>query len=153
MTRKQQAGFTLIELMIVVAIIGILAAIAIPRYQDYTARAQATEALNLASGLKTEVSEYYASEGEFPSVSDLNYSAATDINGTYVLSVDVDGGDGTTAGSGLITATMRSTGVAADLRGKKIYLEPTVNSGAISWACETDASNLAVVPTNCRTTH
>ena len=63
---KKQQGFTLIELMIVVAIIGILAAIAIPAYQDYTIRAQVSEGLSLASGAKAAVSEYYMDSGDFP---------------------------------------------------------------------------------------
>ena len=144
MTRKQQAGFTLIELMIVVAIIGILAAIAIPRYQDYTARAQATEALNLASGLKTEVAEYYSSEGALPDSDDLGYAAAgTDTTGNYVQKVVV--------ASGTITATMKGTGVASDLQGKEIVLKPnTTGSGSITWECSTNAANESVVPQNCR---
>ncbi|MGO2503237.1 MAG: pilin [Cobetia marina] len=150
MTRKQQAGFTLIELMIVVAIIGILAAIAIPRYQDYTARAQATEALNLASGLKTEVSEYYASEGTFPTTAQLGYATDDEISGSYVASVGVTGGDDSVEGAGVIKATMKSNGVAQDLKGAELYLTPSVNNGSISWGCSTNASNTAVVPTNCR---
>jgi type IV pilus assembly protein PilA len=145
MTRKQQAGFTLIELMIVVAIIGILAAIAIPRYQDYTARAQATEALNLASGLKTEVAEYYSSEGALPTSTQLGYeSDGSDTTGNYV--------DNVVVAAGVIRATMKSAGVASDLQGKKIVLTPnTTGEGSITWGCSTDATNLSVVPQNCRT--
>ena len=70
-----QKGFTLIELMIVVAIIGILAAIAIPAYQNYTIRAQVTEGLNLADGWKTSVGEFYAQNGTFPAGSSTAGSA------------------------------------------------------------------------------
>src|SRR6266849_7249519 len=67
--KQVQKGFTLIELMIVIAIIGILAAIAIPAYQNYTIRAQVTEGMNLADGWKTSISEYYAQNGAFPTCS------------------------------------------------------------------------------------
>ena len=88
---KKQQGFTLIELMIVVAIIGILAAIAIPAYQDYTIRAQVSEGLNLAGGAKAAVSEYTMDTGNFPvDNTEAGISAAaTDINGKYTTSVTV----------------------------------------------------------------
>nr|ADI23793.1 Tfp pilus assembly protein, major pilin PilA [uncultured gamma proteobacterium HF4000_47G05] len=81
-------GFTLIELMIVVAIIGVLAAIAIPQYQNYVARAQASEAFSLASGAKTAVAEYFMLNGTFPADNGTaGLSEATDISGNYVESV------------------------------------------------------------------
>ncbi len=87
---KKQQGFTLIELMIVVAIIGILAAIAIPAYQDYTIRAQVSEGLNLAGGAKAAVSEVVMDSGTFPTTNVLaGLSTNTDINGKYVVSVTV----------------------------------------------------------------
>jgi len=145
MKKQMQAGFTLIELMIVVAIIGILAAIALPAYQDYTARAQSTEALNLAGGLKTQVVEYYSDQGAWPAITDLGYTAATDVTGKYVASVDVS--DTT----GAITATMKGTGVSANLSGKTVVLTPSVASaGSITWACSSDATNKNVIPAACR---
>jgi type IV pilus assembly protein PilA len=84
--RNSTNGFTLIELMIVVAIIGILAAIAIPAYQNYTVRAQVTEGLNLADGWKTAIAEYYANNGTWPTTANLTGTASS--TGKYVKSVD-----------------------------------------------------------------
>src|SRR5688572_13556895 len=99
MMKTVQKGFTLIELMIVVAIIGILAAIAIPAYSDYTIRAQVTEGLNLASSAKSAVSETYGSNGTWPTTnSGAGIDAAGNIKGKYVTSVGVGNG-------GLITIT------------------------------------------------
>ncbi|ENW1824126.1 pilin, partial [Neisseria gonorrhoeae] len=86
-----QKGFTLIELMIVIAIVGILAAVALPAYQDYTARAQVSEAILLAEGQKSAVTEYYLNNGEWPKDNDSAgvASSPTDIKGKYVKSVTV----------------------------------------------------------------
>ena len=85
--KRHQSGFTLIELMIVVAIIGILIAVGIPQYQNYVARAQATEGLSLLSGAKTAVAEYVMTHGSFPeSNSDAGLSEAITISGQYVKS-------------------------------------------------------------------
>ena len=129
MKRSIQKGFTLIELMIVVAIIGILAAVALPAYQDYTARAQVSEAFSLASGQKGAVAEYYSNQGVMPTT---NASAGiptnTDIKGKYVKQVDI----GT---SGIITAIMQASGVGKDLENKTLILAPVVNNGSIDWNC------------------
>ena len=91
MFNKVQKGFTLIELMIVVAIIGILAAIAIPAYQNYTIRAQVTEGLTLADGYKTAIAEYYANNGTMPNLANLTgVSAAV---GKYESNISVTGGE------------------------------------------------------------
>ena len=138
-----QKGFTLIELMIVVAIIGILAAIALPAYQDYTARAQMSEALILADGQKTAVTEYYSDKGQFPSSNaSAGISLAEDISGKYVALVGVTKG-------GVITASMKATGVAAGIKNGTLTLTPTAGSGSVSWAC-TSGVNAKYKPAACR---
>ncbi|HEZ4433686.1 TPA: pilin, partial [Neisseria meningitidis] len=103
-----QKGFTLIELMIVIAIVGILAAVALPAYQDYTARAQVSEAILLAEGQKSAVTEYYLNHGEWPgNNSDAGVATSSEIKGKYVQSVEV--------AKGVITATMLSTGVNKEI--------------------------------------
>ncbi|HFB1203573.1 TPA: pilin, partial [Neisseria gonorrhoeae] len=88
-----QKGFTLIELMIVIAIVGILAAVALPAYQDYTARAQVSEAILLAEGQKSAVTEYYLNNGEWPKDNDsAGVASASTIKGKYVKSVTVTNG-------------------------------------------------------------
>ncbi|EMS2630360.1 pilin, partial [Neisseria gonorrhoeae] len=100
-----QKGFTLIELMIVIAIVGILAAVALPAYQDYTARAQVSEAILLAEGQKSAVTEYYLNNGKWPKDNDSAgvASSPTDIKGKYVKSV--------TVAKGVVTAEMASSNV------------------------------------------
>ncbi|MDH1430290.1 pilin [Comamonas aquatica] len=146
MKRTMQKGFTLIELMIVVAIIGILAAVALPAYQDYTARAQVTEALALAGGQKAAVSEYYADKGAMPANnSDAGIASSTDIKGKYVASVTI----GT---SGVITAQMAASGVAKGLEGKQLKLTPVVTNGSIDWKCAASATPIEAkhLPASCR---
>jgi len=127
--KKVQQGFTLIELMIVVAIIGILAAIAIPAYQDYTIRAQVSEGLNLAGGAKAAVSEYTMDTGNFPADNtEAGISALpTDINGKYTTSV--------TVAAGVITVLYGGTDAHALLATNSLTLSPNTNAGSIEWTC------------------
>ena len=146
--KKVQQGFTLIELMIVVAIIGILAAIAIPAYSDYTIRAKVSEGLNLASAAKSAVSEYRISQGAWPT-GNSSAGLSTSIKSKYVRSVLVSGGG---AAISPITVTFTNT-LDADTNGDTLIFNPSFTGATVDWTC----SNTAVAtldskyrPANCR---
>ncbi|MGH8751750.1 MAG: pilin [Burkholderiales bacterium] len=133
--KQLQKGFTLIELMIVVAIIGILAAVAIPAYQDYTARAQVSEAVELLSGGKTPYAEWFSDKGVWPTTSS---SVMGNTIGKYVRGINQT----TLAGSsGLLTlvATMRST--ASNLVATKT-MELKTGDGGKTWSCSSTAGTV-----------
>lgn len=138
--KKLQQGFTLIELMIVVAIIGILAAVAIPAYQDYTVRAKVTEGIGLASAAKSGVAEYFSAIGSLPtSNAQAGLPSSNSVRGNAVDNVNV-------AASGTITVTFSGAPIAAST----IIIVPTTTNGAVAWACTTGTLLDKYRPANCR---
>jgi type IV pilus assembly protein PilA len=143
MLKTVQKGFTLIELMIVVAIIGILAAIAIPAYQDYTIRAQVTEGMNLASAVKAEVAEYYAQNGSWPTdlvgaAGTLGHAATEIPSGKYVSSVDIPGTNGTIvitfSNTGGFQANAKIDTMTLALQPRLSGVDATANEDVV-WVC------------------
>ena len=140
--KKVQQGFTLIELMIVVAIIGILAAIALPAYQDYANRAKVSEVVVAADACKTAVTEYFASAGGLPA-SEADAGCINDAT-KYVASLTVT--------SGVITVTAQSTGNASiDNQALAFTPRPTSN-GTVVWTCNDAATTIPdkYLPQACR---
>lgn len=143
--KTMQKGFTLIELMIVVAIIGILAAVALPAYQDYMVRSKLTEPMGFLDGAKVSIAEYYATNGKFPD--DTATAGLPGVgNAKYTKSVDWK--------DTALSATIQGTGIAA-LDGKTLILTPTADatSRVLTWACSTSAekTEYKYIPSNCRT--
>ena len=149
---KMQKGFTLIELMIVVAIIAILAAIAIPAYQDYVIRSQVSEGLSLADGSKTAVAEFYTNKG-YPPASNGSAGVASpaSIAGNYVGSLTIGTNGliqvqyGVNGGTGGAKANSAIVGAILDL-------SPITGAGSIQWTCKAGNTKLQTkyLPSSCR---
>jgi len=143
--KKAQQGFTLIELMIVVAIIGILAAIAIPAYSDYMTRSKVSELLSVGAPAKTAISEYYITQNTFPTSATLA-GFTTQVTSKYVSSLSYTG-SGTNQGMITITGNSGTTGLGTAVN---ITLKPTTNaSGTVEWVCAATAGT-RFVPASCR---
>jgi type IV pilus assembly protein PilA len=142
--KNMQKGFTLIELMIVVAIIAILAAIAIPAYQDYLVRSQVSEGSVLGSGAETAVAEFYDNTGHFGSGNaSVGVPAAASITGKYVSTVTVSGG--------LITSVFGGQANAA-VTGSALAFSAITQAGSMSWSCDVTGTTVPAkfLPTSCR---
>jgi type IV pilus assembly protein PilA len=142
---KLQKGFTLIELMIVVAIIGILAAIAIPAYQDYIARSQVSEAITLLDGAKTATEESVAQTGTFVANTAALTALGVVATGKYVNTVTVSVSN--TDGSGTLLATMKSQSVSNGIKGKTVSM---ARSAAGAWTCAAGTMTAKYLPQACR---
>ncbi|HEY9110345.1 MAG TPA: pilin [Rhodanobacteraceae bacterium] len=142
--KSMQKGFTLIELMIVVAIIAILAAIAIPAYQNYLIRTQVSEGAVLTGGAKTAISEFYSNKGYFPgSNASAGLDQPTTIKGKYVTSVDVS------ANAGQIVALFGADANSA-IATKTLVLSAVTSSGSIAWTCTLSTVDQKYLPSSCR---
>ncbi len=148
MKRAVQQGFTLIELMIVVAIIGILAAVALPAYQDYTTRAKVSEVVLAASGARTALSEYVAASGAFPA--DSSSAALAGQSSKYVASIDYAYISASSAG---VTVTAQGDSNITSKTVRLIGSISATSNGVVSWVCgpgTTSAMDTKYLPASCR---
>ena len=147
--KAMQKGFTLIELMIVVAIVGILAAVALPAYQDYISRSKITEPVSLLDGLRTDINGYYTDKGSLPTLSELtNYAGAKAINGKFTSLID----DATAGTGGKFLATIKGS-AGSNIGGRKIQMSFFTVNGVIKHTCGKAASDEVpqkYMPTECR---
>ena len=143
--RKEQQGFTLIELMIVVAIIGIVASIAIPLYTDYLIRTQVGEGISLSASAKVAATEYFQEKGVFATTNvSAGLATGTNIVGGYVSQVQL-------VAAGAIQITFGNR-VHPNINGAVLTMTPTSNGGSVTWDCSGDAQlPNKYVPVSCRT--
>ncbi|MDX1516385.1 MAG: pilin [Woeseiaceae bacterium] len=141
--KNSQQGFTLIELMIVVAIIGILASVALPAYQSYSVRAQVSEGLNLTGPLQAAITEYYNDYGQFPADnSAAGVGAANDYTGNYVTGITI---------SGDTIAIQYGNDANAQIAGETVLVTAAANQGSLRWSCTSGgAISDTLLPQVCR---
>jgi type IV pilus assembly protein PilA len=145
---RKEAGFTLLELMIVVAVIGVLAALAIPAYNDYVKRGQVSEATGLLWGAKSPMAEYYANAKRWPAQPG---DVLGTLSGKYTGSIAYLGTPDNAAADMTLMATMASTGVSQELSGTTFLLETT--DGGATWTCKSGGPkpiNNSYLPTACK---
>ena len=145
MTRQRiAAGFTLIELMIVVAIIAILAAIAIPAYQDYVIRSQVSEGMSLASGAKDAIWDFVSNTGRYPASNEsAGLATSNSISGSYVSDVNVAGG--------VVKVEFKGPKANKYINNQILVLSPVTHAGSITWTCEPSTLSKQYLPAVCRT--
>ena len=157
MKNSMQKGFTLIELMIVVAIIGVLAAVAVPAYQDYLAKSQLSESASMSDGVKGEVAMIYAADTTCPAnasaaPSGANIALAANITGKYVTSITTEGTAATDGSGGCtVTAKFKASGVNPKLTNKSITYKLVAGNGVSNWKCGSDL-DASIKPKTCQGT-